>query len=241
MNRRQALWLAAAGTAGVGLAGYGAAFRLHRTPNRTPFLTDDHLKSLSETNIEHPRILFVGNSMILRNDLPAKVRALADKDGRQIYPATAAADGARLVETLRIPGVNTVLRAGWDAVVLQDFTKTPLRAIDRWASSHAIATMAKMATSARILLFPPWPAVAENHVYRDPGFMTARPDNPEDFANRTMSHYENLGLPVAPVPGKWLQAVNQGADLYHMDGHHPNEAGTAFVAEILWDHLKKMV
>lgn len=241
MNRRKALLLSAAGLAGVGMAGMGAALRLHRTPRQMPFLTPAHLAGLASTDLARPRVLFVGNSMVLNNDLPAAVRAVAAADGVRVTTATAAAGGARLIETVRIDTFDQALDAGWDAIVVQDFTKTPLRAIDRWASARAIARIAKLGAPAPLLLYPPWPAAPGNIVYRDSGFMTATPSGPRDFAARAMAFYESLGHPVAPVPDAWLDAVDAGADLYADDGHHPNPEGTDFVARILWDSLKPLI
>lgn len=242
MNRRQMLFLTGAGgLAAAGLLGAGGTFRWHRSPQRTPFLTDSHLSALANTNLQRPRVLFVGNSMILRNDLPAMVQALSERDGPVLHTATAAADGARLVETLRIPAFSEVLAAGWDVIVAQDFTKTPLRVTDRWGSAWAIRKIARLDASAKLLLYPPWPAAAGNHVYRDPGRLTLRPEGPADFAARSMAHYASLGHPMVPVPLAWLDMPEAGAALYAPDGHHPNPDGTAFVAGLIWDKLKTMI
>lgn len=240
MNRRSVL-LGVAGLAGAGLAGTGAfAFRMHTTPRRTPFLTDAHLGALASPPGDRPRVLFIGNSMVLHNDLPALVRAEAADAGVTLTTGTAAAGGARLIETVRIAALEPVLRAGWDAIVVQDFTKTPLRAIDRWASARAIAWIARTA-AAPLLLYPPWPAKAGTAVYRDAGFLTATPDSPEDYAARTMAFYDSLGHPTTPVPAAWLAEPEAGAALYAADGHHPNAEGSAFVARLLWSDLQSLL
>lgn len=240
MNRRMML-LGAAGLAGAGLAGTGTlAFRLHRTPRRDPFLTDAHLNTLAANPGSPPRILFIGNSMVLRNDLPAQVRAEAAASGVTLATGTAAADGARLIETVRIAALEPVLTAGWDAIVVQDFTKTPLRAIDRLASARAVAWIARTAQTP-LLLYPPWPAMAGTAVYRDAGFLTAIPEGPEDYAARTMAFYDSLGHRTARVPEAWLAEPDAGAALYAEDGHHPNAEGTAFVARIIWSELRSLI
>lgn len=241
MNRRQSLLLAGAGLAGFGLLGTGATLRLHRQPRRNPYLSDTHLAGLSQASLPRPRVLFIGNSMVLRNDLPAVVQRLARAADVALTTATAAADGARLIESVRISGLTPVLTKGWDAIVVQDFTKTPLRGIDRWASAQAISNIARAAAPAPLLLYPPWPAAAGTGVYRAPGFLTTRPANPEDYAARTMAFYNSLGHAVAPVPDAWLAATRAGHQLYADDGHHPNPAGTQLVANILWDSLKDLM
>lgn len=241
MQRRRFLLLSGAGIVSAGLLSAGFGLRLHRTPQTHPFLTAAHLSALVSTDHPRPRVLFIGNSMVLRNDLPDVVRALADADGIKISTATAAADGARLIETSRLPGFRRALEVGWDAIVVQDFTKTPLRGIDRWGSARAVARIAQIASPARLLLYPPWPVMAGNRVYEDAGPMTVRPETPADYAARTMEHYTNLGHPVAPVPDRWLAARNAGAEFYADDGHHPNARGTAFVGEIIWESLRDLL
>lgn len=242
MKRRRALALLGVGLAGGGVAGTGAAaLRLHRAPRREPYLTDAHLARVAQGNLARPRVLVMGNSMVLRNDLPFAVGIAAARDGVSLSVAAAAGEGARLIETIRIPALAAALGVGWDAVVVQDFTKTPLRVIDRWASAWAVSRIAQLAAPSPLLLFPPWPAAPGNAVYRDPGFLTARPDNPEDYAARTMDFYGSLGHPAAPVPRAWLDAVAEGRQVYAEDGHHPSAEGTSLVADTLWGELRKMI
>lgn len=182
--------------------------------------------------------------MLLRFDVPKLVSEIAASEGHTLSSVMAAADGARLVETWRIGAFRTLLTAGtWDAVVLQDFTKTPLRAVDRWGASHAIRQMAEAVRPAPVLLYPPNPAAAGNGVYRDAGFLTEVPDGPADFADRAMAHYTRVadanGLTVVPVPTKWVEADN--ADFYVEDLHHPSEAGARFIAGLLWPAIREAI
>ena len=241
MKRRQFLVASGAGLAAVGAGVAGLGLRLHSAPRQYPFLTDAHLATLVAPDLARPRVLFIGNSMVLNNDLPSLVAERAQADGATISTATAAANGARLIETLRVPRILDVVRAGWDVVVVQDFTKTPLRAIDRWGSARVIRAIADAAAPAPVLLFPPWPAASENGVSADAGFLTTQPKDPDDYAARTMAHYQANGHKVAPVLQAWLTAINEGADLYAADGHHPNAQGSAFVADILWKSLKDLL
>ena len=135
---RRRLLLGGAAIAAGGLAVGGFALRLHKTPRREPYLTEAHLAALANADLPRPRVLFIGNSMVLGNDLPGLVAERAAEDGVELSVATAAAGGARLVETVRLPGLGPLLAREWDAVVAQDFTKTPLRAPDRWGSRRAM-------------------------------------------------------------------------------------------------------
>ena len=241
MRRRHLLFSGGCALLGIGVAGGAWAARLHESPKQSPKLTEEHLASLSESTLPSPRVLFVGNSLVLMNDLPAVVRDLAAREGRVLATGTAAAGGARLVQTVRLPGMLQAVRAGWDAVVVQDFTRTPLRLSDRWASARAVGMIARAAGPAPILLYPPWPARADHFVYRDPGPVTVRPDDPTDYAARTMAHYQSMGRHVVPVPDAWLAAPEEGRALYARDGLHPSKQGTALAARLIWDHLKTMI
>ena len=243
MKRRALLSLMTGGAAtGLAAAGGTLTFRLHKDPRQKPFLTDDHLEGVSEAH----RILFVGNSIVLNHDVPARITALAEQEGVQLNTATAAANGARLIETIRLESLNHILQPGlWDVVVLQDFTKTPLRAFDRWGSRYAMKQISRSVGTIPVLLFPPWPAAETNHVYQDPGFMVQAPADPEDYAARSMAFYTSIaqdhGFHVAPVPLAWLKATHDGAPLYHQDTLHASEAGADFAAAQLWAALKPLL
>ena len=145
MKRRALLSLMTGGAAtGLAAAGGTLTFRLHKDPRQKPFLTDDHLEGVSVRSNEAHRILFVGNSIVLNHDVPARITALAEQEGVQLNTATAAANGARLIETIRLESLNHILQPGlWDVVVLQDFTKTPLRAFDSWGSRYAMKQISR--------------------------------------------------------------------------------------------------
>lgn len=248
MNRRRALMFLATGTAVVvPAAGVVATFRLHRPVHRVLYLTDAHLTGLSMPGAgQGPRVLFVGNSMLLRHDVPGRVAALAAGQGRVIRPALAAAQGVRLVEVMRVAAFRDLLRSGlWDAAVLQGFTKTPLRAVDRWASSWAMGAIAKRLPGVPLLLAPPWPGAPENSVYHAADWLTAVPVDAADYARRTMLHYEvtaaEIGAQVAPVPATWAAAQAEGIPVFDADGHHASPAGADVLASVLWEHLQNML
>lgn len=241
LSRRKVLYGSAVSLALAGIAGVAGTLRLHKSPHVFPHLTEEHLSDLSARNLDEPSVLFIGNSMVVQNDLPGRVAALAISEGVQLTTASASANGARLTETIRTQGLDGVLAKDWNVLVVQDFTKTPLRANDRWASARAVRHIAQTSASATILLYPPFPSAAENGVYRDAGRLTITPTSPQDYAARTLDHYERLGHRVAPVPQRWLEAIDAGQALYDRDGHHPNEAGTDLVARVIWGELKVML
>ncbi len=243
MKRRDVIL--AGGAAGLVLAGgASASLRLHRAPRQTPFLTEEHLSGLGQTQWSQDSVLFVGNSMFMRHDVVGRVAAMAAEEGVAIDTALAAADGARLVETWRLGAFRALLEATpWGAVVLLDFTKTPLRAVDRWGSAFAIGRIVSAVRPAPVLLCPPFPAAPGNGVYRDAGLMTRTPGSPEEYAALAMKHYsdvgERYGLPVIPVPDRWVEADNAG--FYAEDGHHASAEGSEFMAGVIWQALREVV
>lgn len=245
MNRRALLLSAAALTGATALGGV-ATLRLHLAPRQEPFLTPAHLNRIATAELPRPRVLFVGNSMVLRHDVPARLARFAQAKGHQITTAMAAANGARLIETRRIPELKPILKPDyWDAVVLQDFTETPLRAPDRWGSALAMGRIARRVAPAPILLYPPWPGDLGHPIYENAGRLKAQPQSPTDYAARTMAHYTRVaranGFHVAPVPQRWLEAVARGESLYDADRHHANARGAALAAKVLWEALEPLL
>ncbi|WP_300011242.1 SGNH/GDSL hydrolase family protein [uncultured Roseobacter sp.] len=244
MNRRQAIGLAGGALATGLTAGAGLTLRLHREPRRLPFLTDAHLATISPDPAGPPAILFIGNSMIMGHNVPSLVIERAAKDGIALQVGMAAAHGARLIETVRIDALRQVLSQNrWDALVLQDFTMTPLRVIDRWGSLLAMRRLAAWTGAPSVLLCPPWPARADASIYRDAGRAIVRPDDPSDYARRTMAYYNHaasqIGADVVNLPDTWRLAVEAGQPLYARDGHHASPDGASFAAEQVWTALSK--
>lgn len=225
----------------VGSAAIGLQIRRDRYPRRFPKLTREHLKSLVAADLPRPRVLFIGNSMVLRNDMPEMVQALARDEGVDMAVAVAAANGARLTDTLRVGELWDVLSMDWDVVVVQDFTSTALSKVHAWASHRAIDRIAAKVAPTPLLLYPTNPGAPGHRVYADAGRFATTPDGPEDFAARTTAHYAATGHEVAPVADAWIEAKEYWPEMYHDDGHHPSVAGSRFIARVLWDALKSLL
>ena len=161
--------------------------------------------------------------------------------------ARASATGARLVQSLRLSNLRALVRdVPWDAVVLQDFSSTPLHAADRLASRFAIKHFTRLAAPAPIVLFPHWPSEAGHRVYRAAlGTGYAVPDDPDDYANRAEAHYlrcaQSSGGVLAPILPVWITALNRGDSLYQKDRHHASAAGAALAAATLWPTIRNVL
>ncbi|MEM8570594.1 MAG: SGNH/GDSL hydrolase family protein [Pseudomonadota bacterium] len=220
---------------------------------REPFLTDSYLEQLTEQYRDQaqsdgpPRVLFIGNSITLGHNVPARVAAEAASEGVKLEVALAAATGARLRETARIEGLGPLLEASnWDVLVLQDHTTTPFRALDRQSSHDTIAGLAAKARPKNVLLYPPWPRAPGHAFYsRAPQEEQDLPSGPEDFAQRTMDFYGSIarkhGFAVAPVPEHWLNAVGQQRPVYDSDKYHASAEGADLAASVIWQSLKRLL
>lgn len=244
MRRRQII---AGSVAALAVPLSGAAFatlRWHASPRRTPYLTDAHLQKLRDLRSgPEQRVLFVGNSMTLQHDLPAAVADLAVAEGYRLQVGTAAARGARLVETWRIDAFLAVLEQGWDVLVLQDFSTTCLRAPDRWGSAFAMREMARAARASEVLLYPTWAFPPRHSVYlKGAGAFSNPPADPAAFARCITAHYAGIAQARGWVYAPVTEAMGPDATPFLEDDlHHPNGNGTALIAATLWDRLRPLL
>ncbi|WP_424932468.1 SGNH/GDSL hydrolase family protein [Amaricoccus macauensis] len=220
---------------------------------RDPFLTDDYLERLTEhyrqpTAAERPqRILFIGNSITLGHDVPSRVAARAAAEGVEVEVAMAAAGGAHLRDTARISRLGPLLEASeWDVLVLQDHTTTPFRETDREVSADTIAGLAARARTRNVVLYPPWPRAPGHAFYRhEAADNTLQPKGPEEFARRTIEFYESVarqnGYAVAPVPQRWLEAVELREPVYAGDNYHASAEGAELAAQVIWKTLRSII
>lgn len=233
-------------------AGMATGVRAGETPKREPYLTDAWLDDLAQKFLEPhtartgpSEVLFVGNSITLNHNVPARVAAEASRAGADINAAMAAASGARLRETAQIDRFGRLLREGsWDVLVLQDYTTTPFRASERQASARTMARLAEQARPRKVVLYPPWPRAPRHRFYSSSlSFLDRVPRDPVEFAEATMQFYQDVadanGFAVAPVPAFWMQAVADARPVYDRDDYHASEVGAALAARILWQQLER--
>ncbi|MEL7012626.1 MAG: hypothetical protein AAFO72_05035 [Pseudomonadota bacterium] len=242
-NRRTLLAL---GAATFTTFGGGVAYRTGRfgaPVRRTPDLTDARLDITASDakRSNKPRVLVIGNSATIHAQFFDRLRQEA---GGEVHLARASANGARLVQSLRISRLRKLVReVNWDAVVLQDFSSTPLHPADRLGSRIAISQFAHLAGAVPIVLFPHWPSASGHHVYRGGlGSGFSIPDNPGDYANRAEAHYQRCANHVngmlAPVLNDWMAALDRGEPLYDQDRHHASSAGARLAAAALWPAIQ---
>ncbi|HEX5662318.1 MAG TPA: SGNH/GDSL hydrolase family protein [Xanthomonadaceae bacterium] len=172
------------------------------------------------------RVLFVGNSYLYVNDLPAQVERLAALRGRTVRTTLQAAPDYGLVDHLHDRRFDRVLEQQWDWVVLQQGPS---------ASSHAraelIASVRTIAErlhgrSLRIALVAGWPAS------RNASMSPAAERSYRDAAAA-------VGACVMPVATAWrlARADERAPTLYAADGLHATRMGTRLAALTVVDGL----
>ncbi|MFS8064527.1 MAG: hypothetical protein ACMG5Z_08040 [Luteimonas sp.] len=168
------------------------------------------------------RILFVGNSYLYTNDMPARVRQLAKRHSVTLDTQLRTAPNYALSDHLREPSFDAVLAQPWDWVILQQGPSSlPESKDDLIASAVAIAARLRDRPT-RIALLAAWPAAA------NAATSPAAEANYRDAAAA-------IGACVLPVAAAWRLAgeVSELPVLYQIDRLHPNRAGTRLSAMVV--------
>ncbi len=181
------------------------------------------------------RILFVGNSHLFVNDVPARVAHLLEVDAAPIITATFTVGGARLTHFTRRADVAAALADEvWDVVVLQEATASFLTPEGRRQFHRALQWfLGRIPPRTRTVLYQTWPWRNDSRYFRGRS-STAR------LWRAMMHEYGRLAaLPrvvVAPVGRCWLSSPHR-ARFYSADGNHASVAGSQFAARVLADTI----
>jgi hypothetical protein len=168
------------------------------------------------------RVLFVGNSYTTRNDMPTMLARLLEASipGMQVKAEVLAFGGASLAAHWNRGEVQKRLTdQNWSAVVLQDQSTRPLRAL-KSMQEHVRRFVDKIEVSgAKPYLYMTW----------------ARKDDPASQANIVTAFRglaEATGARVIPVGLAWDQfrRLRPEIDLYEPDGSHPSVIGSYLAA-----------
>ena len=192
------------------------------------------------------KVLFVGNSLTLRNDLPGMLKEIAATKGIQVQTSTSAKGSARLEHHSGDTGLLQLMdETAWDFVVLQEHTQLPAMAkndVDRDSLPFAaeLATRARQVSAETRVVFYMGMAHREGDQFNKktlpavgsyPG-MQNRPN----ATYRRMAKDSNAML--APVGEVWarMRAAHPGIELY-VDERHPSVAGTYLAACVFFTTL----
>ncbi len=168
------------------------------------------------------RVLFVGNSYSLYNDLPGRFARLAGRGGQAVETATIARNGASLDEHWNEGRVVAALdEEHWDHVVLQERSS-----IARGAATRFAEVTGRLTTAAR-------KRVASVTLYATP----ANAGRIQDQAGIDAAYCavaRPLGVRVAPVGHAFALWTRRHPEitLHAEDGVHPNILGTELAARV---------
>lgn len=173
------------------------------------------------------RVLFVGNSLIYTNDLPAMVRALAEADGQRLAYETVAFPNYALMDHWQEGTARAALAdGGWDVIIMQQgpsslpANQENLRV---WTQTWAEAARATETTPA---LYMVWPSEARTADF--PGVV-------QSYTNAASTAEADL----YPVGSAWLLAWEREPEtpLYGPDRFHPSPTGTYLAALVIYGGL----
>ena len=173
------------------------------------------------------KLLWIGNSYIQRNDLPALVAQMAKAQNHKMEHERFVINGASLRRHWNSGlALEAIRRGGWDAVVLQEQSTLPVKNAARFHQNVRLFAPEIAAAGARLLLFGTW----------------ARQDRPEtqallDEAIADIAH--EIGASVAPVGAAWARALRENPELslYEADGSHPTLLGSYAAACVFLEVL----
>ena len=186
------------------------------------------------------RVLFVGNSLTFRNDLPALVHELGSPRD-PIFAASYTAGGWQLRGFAHDHGLERLLHdVHWDVVVLQEQSQIPSFPAEQRAREFdpyvGLLAQKIRAAGARPLLFLTWG-------YRTGDRHNVAHDTFAAMQQRLVDGYttaaRELRLQIAPVGLAWAEALRRRPqlELWADDGRHPSREGSYLAACVFYATL----
>jgi hypothetical protein len=173
------------------------------------------------------RVLFIGNSLTVTNDVPATVEALAKANGERIVTKTIAYPNFSLEDHWSQGHSRRVIaEGGWSFIVLQQGPSAlPESRVLLVDFAKRFAKEAKR-VKARTALFMVWPAWSHSG----------------DFDGVKLSYEaaaREAGAVFLPAGDAWRLAWKQDANLkfYGPDGFHPSQLGSYLAALVIYQGL----
>lgn len=176
----------------------------------------------------HQRILFVGNSLTVANDLPGMVAALAQSAEKTRWTCESVAfpDFSLEDHWNRGDAVKAIARGGWSTVILQQGPSAlPESRALLIEYTKRFDTEIKR-TGARTALYMVWPSFSR------------RSDFDAVSASYTAAAKAVGGL-LLPVGDAWRAAWKRDSELalYGSDGFHPTMTGTYLTGLVIYGRL----
>lgn len=203
------------------------------------------LLAVTPARAETLNVLFIGNSYILRNDLPGMLEKIAASgQGVQIKAQAAAKNGATLGQLWGDEKLRSALYIGRrDFVVLQEqslWAQLP-ETVEDTATSARLWGEEIAKAGAKPVIFETWERQPGSFWYTDKryGYLKS-PKNMRDknFAAASALAAQ-MNAQVAPVGHAYaaLLKTNPKWPLYEADSHHPSVPGTYLAALVFYKTL----
>jgi hypothetical protein len=196
--------------------------------------------ALARSTRDGLRVLFVGNSLTYRNDMPALVHELAagDSAAAPVFTVHYAAPNWSLKAASEDDGLKDLLReVDWDVVVLQERSNLPSRSPD--LRREEIEPFARAldsaidAVGAETVLFMTW-------AYEHGDRRSVDGDSYAAMQERLREGYTDLAADlsaqIAPVGLAWAEALARDPRLrlWAEDGLHPSRLGSYLAACVFY-------
>jgi hypothetical protein len=172
------------------------------------------------------RVLFVGNSLTIYNDMPSIVELMGSTANEKIcietFMIARGGDSLDKIVKSRMSHQSKYFKSieskRWDYVVLQDHSKAPISGRNQMINAAEILVKINRKNKAKTIFFMTW----------------APKEKPHQIGEIS-TVYNNLGKSldskVAPVGLAWDYITrNSTIELYDFDGIHPNKVGTLLTA-----------
>jgi hypothetical protein len=183
-------------------------------------------------------VLFVGNSLTEKNDLPNTFKQLAAASSlhANVEVHSITPGGAFLYDHWKRGDVVTELRKlRPNFLVLQGQSIEPVSAPQSFAHSAALLKAEADRVGAVTILFSTWARPAGDPYFKDP----ASGGSPLEMQTRLNSAYaqvsQSIGATLAPVGVAFEHAQRDAPQIQLLDGtQHPSPAGTYLAAAVLF-------
>jgi hypothetical protein len=185
------------------------------------------------------KVLFIGNSYTMVNDLPSMFARLACAGGHRVEASMAASGGWTLANHAASPETLAKLKEQkWNFVVLQEQSQIPSQAAARTYTMYPAArqlTGQITASGARPVFFLTW---AHANGWPEAGLPNYDAMQAQ-LAVGYLSIAQELRAPVAPVGTAWSATLTLAPhlQLWQADGSHPTSMGTYLAACVFYATL----
>jgi hypothetical protein len=178
------------------------------------------------------RVLFIGNSHVLVNNVPEHVRGRLQAEKGRTEVRAIARGGARLISFTINPDVETLLRTmRWDVVVLQEASASFLTMAGRLSFHRAVDWFVRrLPSETRLVLYQTWPWRNGSRYLEKTPFSSA--DMWRTMQREYARYAGRQDLTIAPVGACWVNVADQ-SPLYSHDGNHATVAGSSFAAGVI--------